>query len=1202
MAGIDYMAKFPEMNNDPLSALFKDQKQVKTTDDRLESIESILKDIANGSQSRARDRKDGDEGDWRNSGKTPNFKTKNVTKSFTDGLEEALKDAIGVSSFKRELNGIMGGFAKDLGVEIEQLPGMLGKELGNQALSALKNNTKFGKELSSKLESFQSQAINSFKTAASSKYKDITGFDIGKGDIVNKPASFVKDNVGDLAEDAAGGKIASSLLKNGPKAAAGVEVAAGAEAAAGAALAGGSATAAAEAVTAGLLAVPGLGEAVAAVIAISIAVDVLSDIFGKTFESLKKLGKSLTAAANRDFTEREKRTENANARLKADVESIVKYPFETLQKAAESIQAAWDANLRTINQTQGYTKANLQDLISNYAQRIKKEGLQSEVSSADLITNLSNVLRSGLSGKVAEQFAYTATKLNAAMPTHDFFAYASSYASLAANQIKQGKSQAEAIEYADRQLNLFASSISYASRELAGGFSSGLKDASSIFEKAVQIATASKTNNPSQIAGVLSSVSAITGSIAPDLASSMVDAVYQAAVGGNSPSLVALRSLAGGKAGNTDFLNQLMKDPKKVFTTLFNNLASMQNMSKSNYMEVAEGLSSVFGISKEAMSRVDFSYLAKAVQNMDVSNNALNQNLKQLASGQSTLTAEQMRIKQINQYMVDQGLSYVLDNAVARSIQEHMWNEQLANKIMENTFAVEIQGDLLTLATDALNALGRIINLIAPFGAMHLGYELGRTKVEMDRNKEEVKRILEAGKVGQGNAEALHNLTARGQDLKLTNSYLSQIVEANKSTKNNQYRWAVLGKSLASALGTTATGTSASSFLNEKATEKSINTSRIEYAFNKMKSTMSSFFGDTVQNKINNAIIEETKKAASKVAISESSIMSLAKEYVANPSKYGLNYDSKLANASKASSLSGFNAESQRRLLEVARNQAEADLRKEAEIKAKDKATSLVNLNASRGKYGQVGYEAWAATASKYGISDFKSSLREIGYNEDDVKNYFKNLENQQQAKRAQDRQDKEESFWKGTQDSLNTLNVNVHDVLDKGDLMGIMWPGIDSWLADIDSSGNTSGPGFRGDVTSRLDQINQNLTTYLHNEMYNGWMKEFKKGWEDYYIRHTTYNEHLGTGAGEAYTKALKAVKAKEKSSSTDAINALTQALTNNKIEDLMDPTVQQNVFLAQILRVVQGIFQQNNTQGKLALPDAIAALATGMTVTEVK
>jgi len=222
-----------------------------------------------------------------------------------------------------------------------------------------------------------------------------------------------------------------------------------------------------------------------------------------------------------------------------------------------------------------------------------------------------------------------------------------------------------------------------------------LKNAQSLFEQSVRISQASRTGNIGQISGVMTAVAGIVGAIAPDLATSITDAVYQAAVGGNEPSTVALRSLAGINASNTEFLRQLAQNPRRVFSQLFTNLASMQGMAPGAYMEVADQVSQVFGLSRDAFARIDFNYLAKAISEMKVSDDALNANLELLSSGQTTLTREQLRNQQINKYMLEEGLSLVLDSDVGRAVQQHMWDEQLARELMDAEYAVSLKGAAL---------------------------------------------------------------------------------------------------------------------------------------------------------------------------------------------------------------------------------------------------------------------------------------------------------------------------------------------------------------------------------------------------------------------------------------------------------------------------------------------------------------------------
>lgn len=615
--------------------------------------------------------------------------------------------------------------------------------------------------------------------------------DIFKDSKLGKKFSDIKDKaLSSISGDGASGKIFSFFEGKGRNILSKLGLnAEGAAAEAGSNLAG-TAMGAASAGTEAAGSIAGAGSAVGAfgtavagacpyVLAAVAAVKLASlalDIFGKDLKAAgKELWESTKNSATRYQESRKKNLELANKRMKEDTEALIKEPFEILKSAAQKAYDVWDSQLRKINGTQGYSKTDLQNLMANYAQRLRDENLSSVIGSTDITENLSKVLDSGLSGKVAEEFAYLATKLNAAIPTQDFFGYAEDYASIAANAIRQGKSESEAIKYANKQLESFASSVLYSSRQLAGGFTTGLKDAQSLFEDAVKISQAAKTNNSTQIASVLTSVSAITGAIAPDLASSITDAIVKAATGGNSSEIIALRSLAGINASNTEFLKQLANDPQKVFSTLFDNLAKMQNMSDGAYMEVAEGLSSVFGVPMDAFARIDFNYLADAIKNMNVSNASLDENMKQLISGQTTTTAEQLKLQQINKYMINEGLAYVLDNEVARSIQEHMWDEQLARQIQENEYSVNLQGSALKFLESIKSTAENIINFLNPFAWIGKIATLAATASENVAKDADIRQLLELGKVGSGNATSLKQLTTRNADLNVAPSLLSMM-------------------------------------------------------------------------------------------------------------------------------------------------------------------------------------------------------------------------------------------------------------------------------------------------------------------------------------------------------------------------------------------------------------------------------------------
>lgn len=581
---------------------------------------------------------------------------------------------------------------------------------------------------------------------------------------------------------------------------------------------------AAEALSGIGVAAPMVGLAVLAFKAgLKLAVKVLGDDLK---EITKAFDETMSNALNsflRSTKSATKATEEANKRREFDVKTLVETPFKILENAAQKVYDAWDSNLQLINATQGYTKSNLQDLMAVYADRLRSEGLTDVIAGTSIIENLTKVLNSGLSGAIAEEFAYQATLLNAAIPTQDFFGYASTYSSIVANAVKDGEAQSEAIEKANASLTEFANNLLYASREVAGGYSTGLTNAQSLYEQAVRVAQAANSENISEISGTFAAVAATIGAIAPDLSTSITDAIYKAATGGNDSTIVALRSLAGINASNTEFLRALAEDPQSVFSTLFSTLAAMFNDSADAYMEKAEGYAQLFGLSAEAFQRIDFAYLADTISNMNVNSKSLDANMELLASGQTTLTEEQLKNREINKMMIEEGLSYVLDNAATRAIQQHLWDEQLALQMQEATYGVELVGSSAKLLT-SLNNLGEnLMKLFNPFAAIGGIVDLIKTAEEGSEVDDRVKKWLEASNVGKANSEVLNQLTTYGKNFNLVGDALT---EMNKSgvggsfdlagdiigkvknmmlknddidNPNSAYRWNMVSKSMSDA-------------------------------------------------------------------------------------------------------------------------------------------------------------------------------------------------------------------------------------------------------------------------------------------------------------------------------------------------------------------------------------------------------------------
>lgn len=1107
------------------------QGNLNSVKDYLKSIDQTTKQIlqkANGfSQSSARDQfgqKKGYFGDQYAQNAGSGKSGKKSYRNFSDGLEDAFWEGILGKDFKDQMSSVVQGFAKDFGVSIEDLPGELGNQLGKVGMNAFKS-TKLGQKVTGKLNDAKQKifesASNAFqqgadkyggKSAAGDALKNLAGKFKGQSAVQTASGtSSTLGKAGNIINSVFGSSqgVAAASCAGEAAATAAATMAEGAATAGTAAQAGATAmatmTSSAAAATSGIASMAAAaGPAYIAIVAGMVAVELFSEALGPAIEGAKKFGKALKDSAKRDQVSEDRRAELAKDRLKQDVETIITQPFKILEEAAQKVYDAWDANLRTINQTQGYTKSDLQDLMASYAERLRQEGISKYVSGSDITTNLTKVLESGLSGKVAEEFAYLATKLNAAIPTEDFFQYSSTYASLAANAIKNGKSETEAISYATSELENFASNLLYSSRQLAGGFSTGLKNASSLFEEAVKITTAAKQGDAGQLSSVLTAVSAVTGAIAPDLASSMTDAIVKAATGGNSSQIVALRSLAGINAGNTEFLKALVNNPQQVFSTLFTNLAKMQNMSNDNFMEVAEGLSDVFGVSMDAFARVDFNYLAKAITNMNTSNASLNENISNLQSGQSTTNADILKNQQINQYMIENGLSLVMDNEAARAIQQHMWDEQRLQQLQETTYGVEIQGSALEFLAGIKNTIKNIMNILNPVRWLITTVSnVAQSTANGNALKDDVAKVLALGKVGQGNSKSFYNLTTRGKELNLTPN-LVQLLGGESS----YYKAQSVGRTKYAIGDLTSAILSPGAYLSQLATQG-----------------IASFL-----------LSRTDSKNPNKYGVGgKSSSYGPSSNYqwgtVGKSQGYGLKVKNTAMSVSSGSSTSS--------------NEQSAEERNKQILQSNfDRMMNTIDSFVDQGKT----YDEWASTARNFGISDYQKALNTLGYSEADLQGYFEAKEGvkggQEQARKAK----KEETFWDKGLEYFDTLSLNSDSQMQS--------------MIDLTTAGN--------DLISKILEKNT----------------EFKQAFDDYFVNHILYSKSYDH---EAVTK----IQNDEKYKSSDAIYALADALT--AATDLTDPTLQTNAILSQILIVVQSIMQQNNTSGRLTLPDAIAAMATG-------
>lgn len=1065
-----------------------------------------------------------------------NSRLRGTYRDFEDAFKKSITEELFGSDFKNAMNDIRTQLAKDLGVELGEIPKSLG-DLTGKLLSKTIKESSLGKAILDPINKYKQDLAKQMKDAyarGTAPYRKDSGFKPFDDRQWKGTASM--PDIGNVADDAIkeASKSASSSISKGLSDALG----AGETEGLASTVSGISETAiGTQGALSGLtnvVATVGLKmlAAGAATMGLSVAVDLVTDYFKDalkpTLEDFKKMLAEVSKSTKRSENERQQKLDASRKRLEDDIRTMAEAPFNILREAAEKWYSTWDNTLRSISATQGYTKDQVYQLYGTYVDRLRSEGLTDVIGSTDIINNLSNVLASGLQGAAAEEFAYIATKLNAAIPTQDFFNYTEGYITAVSNAMNQGKTQAEAIAMANAELETFANSLLYAGREISGGFTVGLKGAEALFQKAEQIAQAGRFGTGgTQLGSTLTAISAITGAIAPDLASGIVDAVYKAAVGGNASDIVALRSLAGINASNTEFLQAIVNNPQQVFGDMFNKLSQLQNMSNGAYMEVAEGLSSIFGVSMDSFARIDFNQLASAVKASANPNSALNQNMKLLSSGQTTTNAEILRMRQINQFIAEDGLGYVLDNEAARAVLQHEWDEQIAKEIMETTYGVELTGSALQFLNTVSNTVNKIANFLRLDVAVKKVQELSVTAQQESALRQDIKQMLELGKVGAGNANVLSQMTTYGLKTPVTDTYVellggtSNFRKTQEAIKDIRNSWGGSGYQQNEILGAIGTIGGWRRDINQK-----IASALPHGWFASMYNTVNGL-GIRPPSSTNTSDVQTVIDEIFKVASAPITSMSMyqwnrvGKSSLAYSGTYGLpNYDygASVVSASAVASAS----QTQSRLND--------NLQKM--LNSMDDYYSADNTRS---------YEEFVATAKQYGIADYKKALEQGGLTEEDVRNRYSELQNQTAINKQINRNKAEEKFWEDNILQLTTSNT---------------------WLESINSTAT--------EVFNLFD--------------------DFVSAWKDYFINHTVYNSAFDRSAVE---KVLNA----ERDSSETAIYALADALTQNDVGLLLDPTVQTNALLSQILKVANAILvQSSNGGGAISLPDTIAGLSLGI------
>jgi hypothetical protein len=135
-------------------------------------------------------------------------------------------------------------------------------------------------------------------------------------------------------------------------------------------------------------------------------------------------------------------------------------------------------------------------------------------------------------------------------------------------------------------------------------------------------------------------------------------------------------------------------------------------------------------------------------------------------------------------------------------------------------------------------------------------------------------------------------------------------------------------------------------------------------------------------------------------------------------------------------------------------------------------------------------------------------------------------------------------------------------------------------------------GDTTRYTVIGALDAIRTDISNTFVTS--SSMFQQCLRAWVNYIAESKAYTESISKSS------AWSDLQSAERDQQNEATLALAEALKVFSADELqkMDPQLQANVLLGQILVVLQTIMQQNNTVGgTLTLPDQFSALAMGMT-----
>jgi hypothetical protein len=273
-------------------------------------------------------------------------------------------------------------------------------------------------------------------------------------------------------------------------------------------------------------------------------------------------------------------------------------------------------------------------------------------------------------------------------------------------------------------------------------------------------------------------------------------------------------------------------------------------------------------------------------------------------------------------------------------------------------------------------------------------------------------------------------------------------------------------------------------------------------------------------------------------------------------------------------------------------------------------------LNSAEEASKTMSYDAWVQTSKSFGISNFTDALEMFGQSEEKIRGYFEANQAREGAIKEENRKadeqlfrDENRAYWDYESGSNGVFQTAMWlPFFGDGMKYDVRMDAVDTALTDIQTR---IGVADKFTVISGIEDVSRKIgddstytvigiLTQIHGDITTTFISTsslFQRCLADWTRYIAESKEYTSTVSKSTAWNDFKAAEADQQ---TQATLALANALGVFSADELkkMDPQLQTNALLGEIVIILQSIMQQNNNQvSGMGLIDTISALRLGVT-----